>query len=437
MKRQLILISEHASPLALLGGVDSGGQNVYVAQVGRHLAAAGHDVDILTRRDRADLPHTVQLAPRLRVIHVPAGPAEPVCKEALLPYMDEFTDFTLRHVRRRGTQPALMHANFFMSALVAADVKRATGIPFVVTFHALGRVRRLHQGGADTFPVERLAIEERAVAEADRIIAECPQDEADLCRHYGADPEKLATIPCGFDSSEFWPLDRATARAELGLAPDEPLVLQLGRMVPRKGVDNVIRGMARLRERHGIAARLLIVGGESRDPDPSATPEIGRLQMIARQESVDDLVTFVGSRRREELRGYYGAADVFVSTPWYEPFGITPLEAMACGTPVIGAAVGGIKATVLDGKTGFLVPPNEPEPLAARLALLLGDPGLRAEFGRRAVRHVNAHYTWRRVSNSLTQVYEDVIEPSRTRVAARGGRSASARVIAYPGFDNC
>jgi D-inositol-3-phosphate glycosyltransferase len=436
MRRRLLWISEHASPLATLGGADGGGQNVYVAQVARHLAASGHKIDILTRRDNADLPAAVLSADGVRVVHVPAGPTEPVRKEDLLGHMGEFADFTIGYVRQRGSRYDLVHANFFMSALVACEIKRVTGLPFVVTFHALGQVRRMHQGGADSFPEDRLAIEERAVAEADRIIAECPQDERDLIEYYGADPRRIATIPCGFDPSEFWPLDRAESRARLGLDPGEPLVLQLGRMVPRKGVDNVIRGLARLRASWGIAARLVVVGGESRDPDPARTPEIGRLMGIAREEGMADAVTFVGSRGRQELREYYNAADVFVSTPWYEPFGITPLEAMACGTPVIGSAVGGIKATVVDGETGFLVPPNDPAALAARLAEVLGDPDRGWELGRRAIRHVNARYTWRAVSQAVSDLYEDVLGAQRTvRVGAkRLARSSAARILAHPDF---
>src|SRR5207302_1705462 len=156
--------------------------------------------------------------------------------------------------------------------------------------------------------------------------------------------------------------------------------------------------------------RLLVVGGESRDPDPASTPEIGRLQAIAYEEGVADAVTFVGSRGRQELRYYYGAANVFVSTPWYEPFGITPVEAMACGTPVIGSAVGGIKTTVLDGETGYLVRPNDPDGLADRLADLLLVPERARAFGRRAVRHVNSLYTWRSVAQSIADVYEDVLD---------------------------
>jgi D-inositol-3-phosphate glycosyltransferase len=435
MRLRLLWISEHASPLALLGGADGGGQNVYVDQIARHLTSFGHEVDILTRRDRDDLPTTVKLAEGVRVLHVPAGPAAPVCKEALLPYMGAFTDFALRYSRRRRRGYDLVHANFFMSALVAVEIKRALGTPFVVTFHALGRVRRLYQGDADTFPLERLTIEDRVIAEADRIIAECPQDHHDLVRLYNANPAQIATIPCGFDSSEFWPVDKQRARAVLGLQQSELIILQLGRMVPRKGIDNVIRGLARLHDERGVPARLLVVGGESHEPDPVRTPEIGRLQTIACQQGVADAVTFVGSRGRQELRNYYGAADVFVSTPWYEPFGITPVEAMACGTPVIGSAVGGIKTTVLDGKTGYLVEPNDPDELAARLADLLLDPTRARTFGRRAVRRANALYTWRRVAQSIAAIYDEVLDASRNERPdvglPRAARSPSARLIAY------
>ncbi len=269
------------------------------------------------------------------------------------------------------------------------------------------------------------------------MIAECPQDEADLIRLYRADPARIQMIPCGFDPAEFVPVDKRDARLALGLEPDERIILQLGRMVPRKGVDNVVRGLSRLRHDHGIAARLLIVGGESRDPDPALTPEIGRLWTIAAAEGVADAVTFVGSRGRSELLAYYAAADVFVTTPWYEPFGITPVEAMACGTPVIGSAVGGIKFTVRDGATGFLVPPNDPHALAERLAQLYRDPELLRQFGRRAVRRARSLFTWRHVARLVAKLYEDVTaarRPARRRaVVERFSVPRAGEAVVVPG----
>lgn len=409
MDRRIALISEHASPLGCLGGVDSGGQNVYVAQVAKHLAAFGYHVDVFTRRDNAALAEVVDWLPRVRVVHLTAGPARFVAKEKMLRYMDEFTEQLLCFSDTEGDYD-LLHANFFMSGLVAAEIKRRRGIPFVITFHALGRVRRMHQGGADGFSAERMAIEDRLVAEADRIIAECPQDEEDQVLLYGADREKIRLVPCGFDKTELWPVDKRLARKRLGLSLQERLVLQVGRMVPRKGVDDAVRGFARLVRQHKVAARLLIVGGESDDADPYKTPEIGRLQAVARDEGVAEFVTFAGRKSREQLKFYYSAADVFVTMPWYEPFGITPLEAMACGTPVIGSDVGGIKYSVLDGETGYLVPPHDPDALGERLARVLAHPRLLARFSQRSLERVNRLFTWRRVSAQLAQVYEEVLE---------------------------
>jgi glycosyltransferase involved in cell wall biosynthesis len=409
MNRSIALISEHASPLAVLGGVDAGGQNVYVAQVARELAALGDHVDVFTRRDDPDVPTVVDVGRDYRVIHVPAGPAAPVAKEDLLPFMPAFVDWMIRDWTTNHRRYDLVHANFFMSGQVAADIRETLGVPFVITFHALGKVRRLHQGPNDGFPPEREAVEGRIVAEADRVIAECPQDEVDLVRLYGADPRRISLAPCGYDPEEFPWQDQAAARRSLGIDPDEHVVLQLGRLVPRKGVDNVIEAVGRLRRTHGISARLLIVGGSERRADPARDPEIKRLADVARAAGVSDRVTFVGRRDRSELAAYYGAADVFVSTPWYEPFGITPLEAMACGTPVIGSDVGGLRYTIRDGETGFLVPPRDPDVLAHRLARVLCDPTLSARFSAKGMERVRSTFTWRHVAKRLSAIYEDVL----------------------------
>jgi D-inositol-3-phosphate glycosyltransferase len=408
MTKRIALISEHATPLGIFGGVDSGGQNVYVGQLAKHLAAIGYQVDVFTRRDCQHLPDVVEWQQGVRIIHVPAGP--PIClsKEKLLPYIAEFTAFVLDWCRQH-TAYDLIHANFWMSALVAADIKKILKTPFVVTFHALGRVRRLYQGDADQFPDERFTIEDRIVQEADYLIAECPQDREDLLRLYHANPNQIRVIPCGFDMAEFWAINKAHARSTLGLSPDEFLILQLGRMVPRKGVDNVIRAFACLLKQQSLAARLLIVGGEADTPDPNLTPEIGRLSAIAQELGVASRVTFAGRKGREVLKYYYSAADVFVTTPWYEPFGITPLEAMACGTPVIGSQVGGVQFTVKDGETGYLVPPNAPELLAERLLRLAENLPLRSLLGQQAIRRCQEHFTWPKVTSAVAALYEDVL----------------------------
>ena len=406
--RNIALISEHASPLAIIGGTDSGGQNVYVAHVARQLAKLGYQVDVFTRHDSHDQPLVVNWVPGVRVINVPAGPAHFIAKEEMLPYMEDFARFMQRFAHKENIRYDLAHANFFMSGMVAQLFKEATGTPFVITFHALGRVRRLSQGKSDGFPDVRFDIEERLMQQADRIIAECPQDKEDMEKLYGADSGKIDIVPCGFDPEEFSPVT-VNARKKLGLEEKEFIILQLGRMVPRKGVDNVIRAVACLKQTHGLHARLLVVGGNSPQPDVDATPEMGNMMALAKALGIQDCVTFTGQRSRDQLRYYYTTADVFVTTPWYEPFGITPLEAMACGTPVIGSAVGGIKSTVVDGETGYLVPPNDPEALAEKLAWLKKHPKSAQRFGWAGMRRAYQCYTWRSVAMAIAEVYETAL----------------------------
>nr|WP_286197433.1 glycosyltransferase [Variovorax boronicumulans] len=427
---RIALISEHASPLAPAGGVDAGGQNIYVDHVARTLARRGHRVDVFTRRDAPGLPDVQPLCRGARVVHVAAGPDRYVRKEDLLQHMPQFMRSCERWMRHNAYD--LAHANFFMSGLVARHLQQRLGLPFAITFHALGLVRLQHQKSADTFPPERIEIERDCVRDADAVIAECPQDRADLIGLYNAAPQRLALVPCGFDPQEFAPMDRAEARRALGLEPDEFLVLQLGRLVPRKGVDNVVHAMALLRDRlpPGRRARLLVVGGETPEPDAARTPEIGRLRALAGELGIAAEVQFTGHRARHALRPFYAAADVFVSTPWYEPFGITPLEAMACAIPVLASDVGGLRHSVVDGATGFLVPPHDPAALTARLALLQQDPALAARLGAAGRRRVQRLFTWDKVVDGLLGVYRGIRRvpvPARRSVHAAGaGRLALA-----------
>jgi D-inositol-3-phosphate glycosyltransferase len=423
LNRSIALISEHASPLAAVGGIDAGGQNIYVASVARELGRLGYDVDVFTRRDSERLPEVVEYARGVRVINVPAGPSSYVRKEDMLPFMDTFCDYVCDFARRKGGY-LLSHANFFMSGLASLKLKECLSTPYVITFHALGRVRRLHQRDADQFPEARMAIEEQAIACADGIVAECPQDHRDLTTLYRADERRIAVIPCGFDRGEFWPIAKPFARRALGFAAGEPLLVNIGRLAPRKGLDNLIRGLGRLKRDHHMRARLVLVGGNSDLPDPALTPEMARLQAVAQEEGVAGQVVLTGRRSREFLKLYYSAADVFLTTPWYEPFGITPLEAMACGTPVIGSDVGGIRFSVADGVTGLLVPPNDPDALAARAAELLRDPERMREMGRAGVHRVQAQFTWPKVAREISMFYERVLgvrlprRPVRVAVAA-------------------
>lgn len=406
MKKKIAFISDHASPLATLGGIDSGGQNVYVTEVARCLTQWGYEVDIYTRRTSAAIEEVVQFEEHIRIIHVTAGPAGPLPKEELFMYMDEFSEQVLNFIDEQELQYELVHAHFWLSGMVAMELKRNLNIPFVITFHALGAVRRLHQGTNDKFPQQRERIEQEIIWHADKIIAECPNDMKDFMQYYNAPQEKLEIIPCGYSPNDFFPINKQRAKNKLDLHADNQYILQLGRIVPRKGIDNVIEAFGIVHEQIPNL-RLLIVGGQLNDPD--TVLEITRLKHLSIEKGVEEKVIFVGNKEREELKYYYSAAEIFITTPWYEPFGITPLEAMACGTPVIGSDVGGISFTVRNNETGRLIPPQKSDELARNLLELLDNQSVLDAMSQKAIQHVWRSFTWERVSEQIKDLYEKII----------------------------
>ncbi|MDP9370298.1 MAG: glycosyltransferase, partial [Chloroflexota bacterium] len=326
---------------------------------------------------------------------------------------------------------------FWMSGWAAADLGQQLGVPVVQIFHAMGKTKQRHQGAADTSPEERIGVEIEVVRAADRVIAQCPSERDELVDDYGAPPDKVEVIPSAVNTETFRPLSRAEARRqiepELGIGPEDEVVGYVGRMLPRKDVRNVVRAFASLvRDREAAgrpAPKLLLVGGETGAPDPTATPEIGVLQGMAADLGVADLVCFTGNCQQDVLHRYYGASDVVVTTPWYEPFGLTPLEGMACGRPVVGSAVGGITFTIAEGVTGFLVPPRDPEALAARLRELLDRPGLRDRMGRAARERVERFFTWPTVAERTAALYEELWAEASRGVAKRAAAPSDARAL--------
>ena len=411
-KRRIAMISEHASPIAVPGSTDAGGQNVYVDQVSRGLARLGYEVDVYTRAD--DPAARVVRAHRdeVRVISVVAGPLAPIPKDEIWPHIGEFLTSAVGLARKHGPYD-LIHTNFWMSGWVGARLKLQWRVPMVSIFHALGTVKRRHQGDADTSPGERCDVERGVLGAADRVIAQCPDEADELVAGYDADRSRVRVVPSGVDAQRFYPVPRTDARRELGLPLDERLIVYVGRVLPRKDVENLIRAVTRLRERMPFPFRLVVVGGETEGADLNREPEMRRLVQVAKGLGVGSLVTFVGRRPSDRLRWYYSAADVFASTPWYEPYGLTPLEAMACATPVVCSAVGGITFTVVDGVTGFLVPPREPGLLADRLALILQDEDLRGRMARNARQRVEEAFTWKTVAERTADVYEELLSGGR------------------------
>ncbi|MFF3907952.1 glycosyltransferase [Streptomyces sp. NPDC001848] len=400
----IALVSEHASPLATLGGVDAGGQNVHVACLAGALADRGHRVTVYTRRDDKDLPDRVPLREGVEVRHVPAGPPEPLPKDELLPYMAEFGRYLARVWRVRA--PDVVHSHFWMSGLASLRAVRELGLPLLHTYHALGTVKRRYQQLADTSPPRRIAYETEVGLGCDRVIATCRDEVVELGR-MGIPAGKVSIVPCGVDTELFTPkgpvAERGTRRHRL---------LQLGRLVPRKGAAVSVAALALLPE-----TELVVVGGPSADRVDD-DPEVRRLRRIAEEHGVADRVIFMGGVAPRDVPPLVRAADVVVCPADYEPFGIVPLEAMACGRPVVASAVGGQLDTVADPTTGRLVPPRDPEALARAVGELLADPELREACGAAGRRRVLRRYGWGRVAAATEATYCSVLDaqPAATGV---------------------
>ena len=391
---RIAMVSEHASPLAAVGGVDSGGQNVHVESLARAVARAGHDVTVYTRRDSAELPDRVRAADGVLVEHLDAGPAAPVPRDELLPFVGQLGSELA--ARFAADPPDLVHAHFWMSGLAALSATRDLDVPVVQTFHALGVTKRRFQGRQDTSPPVRIRMERALARDVDRIVATCTDEVGELVR-LGAARNRITVVPSGVDIDQFSPDGPAAERG------DRPRVLCIGRLVPRKGFDTVLRALVGVPE-----AELIIAGGPPAD-ELAGDPEAARLTRLAERFGVADRVRLVGAVARPDVPALLRSADLVVCTPWYEPFGIVPLEAMACGVPVVASAVGGFLDTVVDGATGTLVPPRRPDRLAAAMRRLLAEPFWREAYGTAGVDRARSRYSWDRIAAATLAVYADLL----------------------------
>jgi len=388
---KIAMVSEHASPLAVLGGVDAGGQNVHVAALASALARLGDDVVVHTRRDDPSLPRRVSLTSGVEVDHVDAGPPCELAKDELLPHMAAFA----AELREQWLhdRPDVVHTHFWMSALAALGA--GLDIPVVHTFHALGTVKRRHQGDRDTSPPDRIELESWIARMSDRIVATCSDEVFELLR-MGADRRRITVIPCGVDLDRFGVAGPVEGKRA-------PRLLAACRLVERKGLADTVTALADV---PGI--ELHVAGG----PDASALdadPEARRLRALAAEAGVADRLVLRGRVGREAMPPLIRSADAVVCVPWYEPFGIVPLEAMACGVPVVATAVGGQIDSVVHGVTGVHVPPRDPRSLAGALRSLLADGERRAALGEAGARRARTRFGFDRIARSTRQVYAELV----------------------------
>lgn len=411
--RRLAVLSFHTSPLTQPGTGDGGGMNVYVRELSSALAGAGVACDVFTRSWRRGLAPVLEVEPGFRVHHVVAGPEASVAKEDLPQYLDQFTAGVLDAMSGPDA-PDVIHANYWLSGVAGHTIKHRLELPLVSTFHTLARVKA--EEAAEEHD-RRARAEAEVIGCSDAILANSPDEAAQLECLYGAVPERIEVVPPGVDHHLFAPGDKKAARAALGLG-DEPVLLFAGRIQPLKGADVAVRTLAALShgpQRPGAQsaerpsdragpARLLLVGGPS---GVDGDAELARLHALVADLGLAERVSFVPPQPHGRLALYYRAADVCLVPSRSESFGLVALEAAACGTPVVAAAVGGLSTLVAHGVTGFLVEGRDPAGYAAYVARLLGDPGMAGAMSVAATAGAQ-RYRWSITAARLRRLYADL-----------------------------
>jgi glycosyltransferase involved in cell wall biosynthesis len=427
-RQAIALISDHGDPAADIGKEEAGGQNVYVRQVGEALAKLGWQVDMFTRKTRADDSTIVQHSPYCRTIRLVAGPEHFIPRDELFAHLPEFVGAFQKFESQNGINYPLVHTNYWMSAWVGLQLKQHRNIQLVHTYHSLGVVKYQTTQQRPAIADTRLTIEQQILQEADCIVATSPQEQETL-RTLISNQGQIKVIPCGTDIENFHTIPKAEARARLGFDLHEKVVLYVGRFDPRKGIETLVRACAQLSKEVGDrgarvgnfflapqpstphpSLRLVIVGGS--DPDQADGRERRRIEQIVQEIGLGTQTLFAGRIGHDLLPLYYTAADVCVIPSHYEPFGLVAIEAMACGTPVIASDVGGLKFTVVPEETGLLVPVQDIVAFAQAIARVLNDEPWAHKLRKQAPLRVQQNFSWSGVAAHLSDLYRRLLAQS-------------------------
>ncbi|MCP2732035.1 glycosyltransferase family 4 protein [Limnofasciculus baicalensis] len=417
IRQHIALISVHGDPAIEIGKEEAGGQNVYVRNVGEALARIGWHVDMFTRKASPDDPTIVEHQPRCRTIRLKAGPEEFVPRDRIFGYTGEFLDNLIKFQETEGIRYSLVHTNYWISSWVGMEWKKRTSIPQLHTYHSLGAIKYKSVEAIPMIANTRLDIEKTVLETAERIIATSPQEKEHL-RSLVSTKGNIDIIPCGTDIHRFGSMNRCKARELLGLKPEDKIVFYIGRFDKRKGIETIVRGVARSVLR-GNPHLKLIIGGGSR-PGQSDGIERERIEGIVAELGMTDFTTFPGRISDELLPAYYTAADVCVVPSHYEPFGLVAIEAMACGTPVVASDVGGLQFTVVSEETGLLTPPKDEVAFGQAIDRILTNPEWRNKLGEAGRRIVESKFSWDGVAYQLSDLYTALI-PKREKVLMEVG----------------
>ncbi|HSR09898.1 MAG TPA: glycosyltransferase [Thermodesulfobacteriota bacterium] len=405
--RRIAVLTVHSCPLAALGGKETGGMNVYVRELSRQMGRLGNQVDVFTRSQNPHISTIAPLGRNARVVHIKAGPEEPVPKNDLFGFLPEFLSGVVRFAEEQGRPFDVVHSHYWLSGCVGAKLKERWSLPLFNMFHTLGALKdEVLRGRPEREPKRRMLMERRIMGVADGLIAPNPWEREQMILQ-NAPPSKVRVIPCGVDLDLFRPIASFRAKKHLGLSQRD-FILYVGRIDAVKDIDVLIRAFHALIQkpvRGGKELGLIILGGEVGE-EQGQSREMRELRKMAVQMGLQDRVAFWGAQRQDLLPYFYSAAEALVLPSRYESFGMVALEAMACGTPVIASRVGGLQYTVEDGRSGLLFPEGDWRVLASCIREAVEDRVLRKKlFGGAQARA--RQYGWARIARTVLSFYDD------------------------------
>jgi D-inositol-3-phosphate glycosyltransferase len=392
--------------------------NVYIRELSKELAQQGCKIDIFTRSQNPEVPMVVPFKKGIRIVHLKAGPESPYDKNQVWYHLPEFLQNVEQFTRNERGGYHLIHSHYWLSGWIGTHMRKRWNIPLLHMFHTLAYLKnKATRPLGEHEPDVRVEMEEKLVKQSDHIMVSNQREKVQMIWTYGVPTDKISVIPCGVDPALFRQRDPAQSKRHLGL-PDKRYILFVGRIDPVKGIDTLLKAIKVLKQKlatvHNV--HLLIIGGDTDHADSPTGSEMHKLKQLTATLGINNMVTFLGSQRQDQLPYFYSAAEVCILPSRYESFGMVALEAMACGTPVIASKVGGLSSFIQNDVSGLLIPEGDEVSLAEKIHLLLYQPSFIDTLASNARNRAN-EFTWPVISRQVLSLYQS-LKKERTESAS-------------------
>lgn len=410
---RILLISDHADPLAEIGSKEAGGQNIYVRYLAKFLGRVKISVDIYTRWDRKNKKEAVNLSGNLRVIRIKAGPKRYMPRDNFSGVVDEFADNILKRIEKEKIQYDIIHTNYWYSGIIGLKIAKIIKKPLVHVYHSIGKIRFESlkkfktQEGNNEFFKQRMIAEKEIADKADGIIATSPVEKEIIKTLFNTKEEKIKIITIGVDMKTFRPIITEKARISVKMENGGKNIIYVGRIEWRKGIGTLLFALRDITVEYPGVKLYIVGGGKSKSARKLEEVEYERIKRIANKLGLKDKVIFLGAKKQKELYKYYAASDACVVPSYYEPFGIVPIESMACGTPVVASRTGGLQYSIMDGKTGYLAEPRNYKDLAEKIKETLKNG--KDFYKSNCLERVSSEFNWEKIATQYKIYFNQLI----------------------------